>query len=493
VPFEQNFNATRAESSMTISFAWTAQFVMGLPTAWCFKRVSAPCIMLLAVLLATGGGVLAAAAATTMLEVHVLLGGMAGVGQGILWCLTCFMIPVYFPDQVGFANGIAYGLGNGLGTLAWSFGFEGMTQKYGWRRAVLLASVTSTVVLLLPLAVLLSPLSPPTVQNTVQKLTKEKGQAAATKAKVEEPSNRHRREQSTRQKNGEAQGTVDEAPLALESSTLVAPLSSTSTVATRSSMLLVDDDASATEKGHADEEDRHHHHHHHHAAASLTFLEFMATRNAVLVGLSYCSFCMAMLGGFGHLSAQVQSLGMSSDTGAIVVSVAGFTGMVSRPFGGLLADRCCGNRPLLVAASVLTSVLFLLWNMCVTPASAIFFGATFGSMFNLYYTVLAGLLWEIGGARHFNELYSVLNGLFGLPGCLFSSSLFGLAFSYHGNYWIGGFGGSALMLLAAIFPLFMRLGGRRQEQPQHGRVLVHKGGRNDVEEGHYAEASAVVL
>ena len=448
VPFEQTFNVTRTESSATISFAWTAQFLIGLPTAWCFKRISAPKIVLLGTFIAACGGLLAAGATTTMLEVHVFLGGLTGIGQGILWCLTCFMIPIYFPNQIGFANGIVYGFGNGFGTLIWSFGFEWLTQEYSWRRAVMLATIGSTVALFLPLAVLVSKLTPSYIKS---------------------PDERRKTISADRGEERERdQAGMAEAAVASGGSSLMISLSSKKCCTPRASALMGSNGnlnyASTVKEPHYDDNSNNGEErgdYDHHPAASLTFGEFMLTRNVILIGMSYFSFCMATLGAFGHISTQVQSLGMSSDTGAIVVSVAGFTGMSSRPIGGFLADRYFGNRPLLVGAAFFTSVLFLVWNVCSTPASAIFFGGAFGCMFSLYYTVLAGLLWETGGQKHFNELFSALNGLFGLPGCLFSSSIFGMTFSIQRNYWISGFIGSVLMLLAAAFPLFMNLERRK--------------------------------
>ena len=52
-----------------------------------------------------------------------------------------------------------------------------------------------------------------------------------------------------------------------------------------------------------------------------------------------------------------------------------------------------------------------------------------------------------------------------------------MAFSHRGDYWVAGFGGSALMLLAAIFPLFMSL------DRQARMVLVQDGKCDDVEDG----------
>ena len=111
---------------------------------------------------------------------------------------------------------------------------------------------------------------------------------------------------------------------------------------------------------------------------------------ALMVAISYSAFCLSTLGIFGHLSAQVQNLGMSSHVGAAVVSAAGFAGMAVRPAFGFLADRFCGKRTLLILLATLLSVLFLVWNICSTPETAILFGCALGVLFNAFYTVLAG-------------------------------------------------------------------------------------------------------
>ena len=129
IPLERAFHTSRIDSSSTASFAWTAQFVMSLPASWCFRRFRPSQVMVLGASLSVGGCVLAATTATTMLQVHLFLGGLSGMGQGILWSLACFLIPVYFPSRVSFANGVVYGIGNGVGTLAWSL--TPMTVRVG--------------------------------------------------------------------------------------------------------------------------------------------------------------------------------------------------------------------------------------------------------------------------------------------------------------------------------------------------------------------------
>ena len=335
--------------------------------------------------LSVGGCVLAATTATTMFQVHVFLGGLSGMGQGILWSLACFLIPV-FPSRVSFANGVVYGVGNGVGTLAWSFGLEALLQEFGWRWAVLLTSAASLAFLVLPLCVLVTDYRRSSTSIIADKLRREMdidSKRAAFGAEM----NRN----------------LDKQP------------------------------------------------------ASLSFGAFMFTRNAIMVAISYSAFCLSTLGIFGHLSAQVQNLGMSSHVGAVVVSTAGFAGMAVRPAWGFLADRHCGKRTLLILLATLLSVLFLVWNICSTPETAILFGCALGVLFNAFYTVLAGLIWDVGGERHFNNFYSVLNSVFGLPGCMFSSVLYGMVYNYQGNYWIAGFGGSALMMISAVSPLFVRL------------------------------------
>ena len=326
---------------------------------------------------------LAGLTATTMLQVHLLLGGMSGIGQGILWSLACFLVPVYFPSQISFANGIVYGIGNGLGILAWSFGLETLLQEFEWRLALLLTSAASLALLLLPLSVLLID---------------------------------HRR------------GLI---------------VTSTEHSCDEVDRSCVADNVSA-DKLPRD-------------PGNLKFSAFIFSRNAIMVAISYTAFCVATLGIFGHLSAQVQNLGMTSSVGAEVVALAGFAGMTVRPFWGSFADRFHAERFLLAFLAAVLSVLLLFWNICSTRGSAIFFGCALGMLFNAYYTTLAGLIWAVGGKRHFNNFYSVLNSVFGLPGCLFSSVLYGMVYTNQGNYWMAGFGGSALLMISAVSPLFIAL------------------------------------
>ena len=386
IPFERAFHTSRMDSSSTASFAWTAQFVMSLPASWCFRRFPASYVMVLGAALSVGGCVLSATTATTMFQVHVFLGGLSGMGQGILCSLACFLIPVYFPSRVSFANGVVYGVGNGVGTLAWSFGLEALLQEFGWRWAVLLTSAASLAFLVLPLCVLVTDYRRSSTSIVADKLRREMNIDSKRTAF-----------------GAEMNRNLDKQP------------------------------------------------------ASLSFGAFMFTRNAIMVAISYSAFCLSTLGIFGHLSAQVQNLGMSSHVGAVVVSAAGFAGMAVRPAWGFLADRHCGKRTLLFLLATLLSVLFLVWNICSTPETAILFGCALGVLFNAFYTVLAGLIWDVGGERHFNNFYSVLNSVFGLPGCMFSSVLYGMVYNYQGNYWIAGFGGSALMMISAVSPLFVRL------------------------------------
>ena len=158
---------------------------------------------------------------------------------------------------------------------------------------------------------------------------------------------------------------------------------------------------------------------------------------------------------------------MSSLVGAEVVAVAGFAGMAVRPVWGSFADRFHGKSFLLAFLAAGLSVLLLFWNICSTRGSAIFFGCALGILFNAYYTTLAGLIWAVSGKRHFNNFYSVLNSLFGLPGCLFSYMLYGMVYNNQGNYLMAGIGGSTLMMISAVSPLFIALPKYELEKKRH--------------------------
>ena len=65
-----------------------------------------------------------------MFQVHVFLGGLSGMGQGILGLWRAFLSLSTFPPELA-SRMAGHGVGNGVGTLAWSFGLEALLQEFG--------------------------------------------------------------------------------------------------------------------------------------------------------------------------------------------------------------------------------------------------------------------------------------------------------------------------------------------------------------------------
>ena len=185
----------------------------------------------------------------------------------------------------------------------------------------------------------------------------------------------------------------------------------------------------------------------------ITLLQALMTKQIITLALAYCLFLIAALGIFGHLAA-FYTIAFSSSEAAMIVSIVGIAQIIGRPLFGLLADRLFGNRLTLAFCSLHVGLSLLCWTSSGTSLEiGILWALNFGISFGGYWAVVAGAVHENMPDEYFAKGFGIIVVVAGLPGTMFSSSIFGYLKETTGTYMTPSILSASLLLVGTVVVL----------------------------------------
>ena len=395
VPLENEFNIPRSTSSSLISFRMTAHILVLGTFAFVFKTKNLKIWIIVGSLLFVAG-TYSASYAKAFSFVALTFGSGFG-GTGILYGCIQYSIPEYFPNSVSTVTGIVFS-GMGSGGILWSLLLENLTASNGWQFA--LSSIAKYVPLLcLPILLIPAPLQN---QNTTEVQTLE--QTLEKKfVTADDEKQKHCSIKISKNDKNEGDGKV----------------------------------GTNTKK--------------------TTLLQALLTKQIITLAIAYCLFLIAALGIFGHLAAMYQDAGLSSQEAALIVSMVGVAQIIGRPFFGLLADRLLGNRLTLAFCSLHVGISLVCWTYTGTSVEVgIVWALNFGISYGGFWAVMAGAVHENMPDEFFAKAFGILGATVGLPGYIFSSSIFGSLKDITGSYMVPSILGAILLLVSSVVVLLVK-------------------------------------
>ena len=306
VPHEQEFNITRTESAILISYRTTIQFVMCGIFGFLFTKLPPKAWIIIGACTKVAG-LMAASLAPDFFAVCMTFGALSAVGTGIMYGTTQFLIPLYFPQSVTLVTGITFS-GIGIGSLIWSNMMSILIERFGWR---ITSQIMSIFVVVLCLPSLLMP--------SVASMSSAGG--GKTKTKTKTKTKKSTRSWSIHLTHGrwslkhlgskDLRGDVVAHQIDVEKGRQQQVISYD-----------VEEESSTAEE---DVTGR--------TKVSL-LMDAILTRGVAALSLAQTLAMFATLGVFGHLAPFYTDAGLTTSQAALVVSAVGCAQIIGRPLAG---------------------------------------------------------------------------------------------------------------------------------------------------------------